>query len=154
MDSSAGRRMPGIKQLAKRFNTLRDTLAQEAARRRLKVSIPLAVDINKLFDTNANPGMWMEEGHIELSSSPLPYLTNVSVQQGIGALLVQDRGGEESNRLRHELEVLVQWVSLNLQKVDIAISNCQGKDNMKSHQVLVPLKIHCRSHNVHPSILS
>jgi hypothetical protein len=127
MDSSAGRRLPSIKQLARKFNTRRDTLAQEAATRRLKVSIPLMVDVNKLFDTDANPGMWMEEGHIELSSYPPAYLTNVLVQQGIGALLVQDRGEEESNRLRHELGVLVQWVSCNLQKVDAAISNCQGK---------------------------
>ncbi len=128
MESNAGRRLPGIKQLAKRFNSLRDRLAQEAPTRRLaNVSIPMAVDIDQLFDTNANPAMWMEEGQIEHGPHAPPYLTNLEVQQGIGALLVQDRGEEESHRLRHELGALVQWISGNLQRVDWTLSNCTGK---------------------------
>lgn len=129
MESSASQRLPGLKQLARRFNSLRDTLAQEAAKRGLNVCIPLAVDVDRLFDTDANPAMWMEEGQIRQSASPPGYMTDPSVQQGIGALLVQDRGEEESNRLGHELKTLVKWISQNLKKVEAAISFCKGKQD-------------------------
>lgn len=125
MESNTARRLPGIKQLARRFNAMRDTLAQEAARKRLNVTIPLAVNVEQLFNTDANLSMWMEDGQIG-ESSPA-YLTNPAVQQGIGSILVQDRGEEESHRLKHELEALVQWVTSNLQNVEHAITRCKGE---------------------------
>jgi len=126
MESSAKRRLPGIKQLAQRFNALQKSVAEEARRKRLRVPVPQPVDITQLFNTDANPAMWMENGQIEELPSPPPYLTDPSVQQGIGAVLAQDRGEEESHRLKHELASLINWITSNLNKTDAAMSSCKG----------------------------
>src|SRR5277367_4740863 len=57
---------------------------------------------------------------------PPAYLIDSAVQSGIGALLSQDRGEEESHRLKHELQSMVGWVSRNLQKAQHALTSCSG----------------------------
>lgn len=125
-DASIAQRVPGIKQLAKRYNTLCVELAQNKHVIALGVPLPQPVDVAELFNVDANPDLWRGDVLINGSSISDNYMSSDSIKLGIPAMLAKDRYEEEEYRLQQELAIMVQWVSSSLSNTDDAITHCKG----------------------------
>lgn len=128
-DDSIARRTPGIKQLAARYNTVCSSLQNHPHRQNHpNIGIPGALDLDQLFNTEANQEMWLETGlEDDNPIEPPRYLYDESVKSGISAMLVKDRAVEERHRLECELKLMTEWVRSSLCAVENAINLCTGK---------------------------
>lgn len=123
------RRTPGIKKLAGRYNALCSTLQKHSGRsRHPRVGIPAPLDIDELFNPEANGEMWLESGLTDDGPfQPPRYLYDESVKTGIVALLMKDRAKEENRRLTSELRLMIDWVHSAIEAVEKAIVLCKGE---------------------------
>lgn len=128
-DNSIARRTPGIRQLATRYNEMRARLLNHPLRRYHKtVGIPAMLDIDQLFNTEANQEMWLETGLTEDDlAQPARYLHDEGVRSGVVAMLMRDRAEEECSRLESELKIMINWITSSLMATEKAILLCNGK---------------------------
>jgi hypothetical protein len=131
-DNSIAHKTPGIKTLARRYNTMCQDLASHPSKRyHPNASIPPPLDIPGLFNLEANSPMWMDakasltydedEAHV-----PPAYLANPKVQEGILGWLGLQRCQEEESHLLAEIEGLLSWMSSQIKAINNALSNCKG----------------------------
>jgi len=125
-DNSIAQRVPSIKQLAKRYNVLCESLSKDPNVLNLGISLPQPVDILELFNVDANPSLWRDDGILRGANIEESYACSDSVQQGINAVLAMDRVKEEDYRLIQELRIMAEWIRSRLLKVDQSIARCQG----------------------------
>lgn len=125
-DASIAQRVPGIKQLAKRYNTLCEELRRDPKVLQLHIPLPEAVDIGELFNVDANPALWRDDILLTGSDVTEDYMTSDAVKLGITALLARDRYLEEEARLRQELKIMVDWSSSIHSKAEDALKHCEG----------------------------
>lgn len=124
-EASIARRVPGIRETARKYNAL---CAELQKYKHGKKQLLLPLDINQLFDTNANPHMWVAEGMGgEGFEDPPAYLHDTDIREGIAALLVSDRAEEEMHRLSGQGKAMVRWLDLELKKTGHAIQICKGE---------------------------
>jgi hypothetical protein len=134
-ESSIARWSGGIKKLASHINDLVQSIKTDPASRRTSLALPEAIDISRLYDLNANYGMWTAEtGHVGNQFTE-PYMVDEDVRQGIAALLAHERATEEIHRLIEELHIMIRWISLRLQKISVATGICSG--NHPINQLLI-----------------
>src|SRR5260370_12119500 len=96
-EDSIARRTPAIQQLAARYNSiclrLQNHLLQKV---HSTVGLPTPLDVDQLFNTEANPEMWLETGLDEDDPIQHPqYLYDDAVKSGISAMLMKDQAEEE-----------------------------------------------------------
>ncbi|KAF9511891.1 hypothetical protein BS47DRAFT_1283341, partial [Hydnum rufescens UP504] len=94
--------MPGIRALAKRYNTLcaqlSDMKAQSATHK--NAVIPKPVDINDLFDIGVDDAIWEDAGlNGDAEEAPPAWLADEGIRDGIKAMLMYNCGKEEIQRL-------------------------------------------------------
>ena len=91
------------------------------------VGLPAPLNLEQLFNADANQEMWLETGLEEEDVADVPrYLYDNAVKSGIGAMLMRDRTMEEEGRLMVELGSMIDWTSSSLHAVENAISMCTG----------------------------
>ncbi|KAF8304858.1 hypothetical protein DL93DRAFT_2066735 [Clavulina sp. PMI_390] len=128
--NSISRKTPGIKALARRYNSMCQELSSHAKKRYYpNASIPLPLDVAELFNPEANAAMWMDSVSDDSNPADAPpaYLTDPAVQSGIMGWLGLQRCKEEESRLLGEMRRLVGWISEEIDAVDKALSLCEGK---------------------------
>lgn len=127
-EDSIARRVPGIKQLAARYNSICNRLQNHCHRKYYPaLALPAPLDIDQLFNTNANPEMWLETGlDPEDLTEPPQYLYDEAVKSGISAMLMKDRAEEEKHRLQSELRIMISWLTSNLEAAKAAAGASQG----------------------------
>ena len=122
------RRVPGIRQLAQHYNTLCNELnSHQGQQAHLLAKPPTPLNIEQLFNPEANQHMWMGQGLGEEEVGPPEYLCNDAVREGIPAVLVLDRAKEEEVRLQAEGSAMIAWVDTQLKKVQVALGACAGQ---------------------------
>jgi hypothetical protein len=127
-EDSIARRIPGICELAKRYNTLCAELSNHPSQRNYpSATSPRALDVDQLFNLEANQHMWMEQGLDIGSAQPAAYLYDDRVREGVSALLVLDRAEEEEHWLTVEATTMAQWLGLQLKKVHQGLELCTGQ---------------------------
>jgi len=127
-EDSIKRRTPAVRELAKRYNTLCQQLEKHAGRQRHpRLTMPTPVDLDTLFDTEANQHMWTETGIEPNGASPPGYVVNDNIKAGIAAMHAKDRAAEEIGRLGTELFSMVEWLRDRLEKIERALSLCTGE---------------------------
>lgn len=127
-DASIARRTPGIRHLAAQYNKLCITLKTHHLRKyHQTLGVPACLDIDQLFNTEANPEMWLEAGLAEDDGMEHRYLYDEQVKSGIVAMLMKDRAEEERHRLESELKIMINWMDSSLQAAEKAIILCKGK---------------------------
>ena len=89
--------------------------------------MPKPVDLNTLFDPEANQHMWTETGIEPNSVLPPQYVVNDNIKAGIVAMHAQDCAEEEMHRLGIELRNMVGWLHNRLQKIETTLSLCTGE---------------------------
>ena len=89
--------------------------------------MPACLDIDRLFNTEANPEMWLETGLTEDDGMVHRYLYDEQVKSGIVAMLMKDRAEEERHRLESELKIMIGWVRSGLEATEKAIILCKGE---------------------------
>jgi len=119
-------RLPSIKQLAKRYNFLCEMLSKDPNVLNLHIRLPQPVDISDLFNVDANPLFWRDDGILSGANIQESYVSSDSVQLGINAVLAMERFKEEDYRLIQELKIMAEWVKSKLCKADHALAMCQG----------------------------
>ncbi|KAF9514017.1 hypothetical protein BS47DRAFT_1282585, partial [Hydnum rufescens UP504] len=88
------RRMPGIRALAKRYNTLCAQLSDMKARSAIHKNavIPKPVDINGLFDIGVDDAIWEDAGlDGDAEEAPPAWLADEGIREGIKAMLMYDQ---------------------------------------------------------------
>jgi hypothetical protein len=126
-ESSIARRSGGIKKLASQINDLIQSIQRDPASRHTALALPQPIDVSRLYDLDANYGMWtVETVHVGTQFTE-PYMVDDEVRQGIASLLAYERATEEIHRLIEELHIMVHWISLRLVKVSVATSICTGR---------------------------
>jgi len=91
------------------------------------VGLPTPLDVDQLFNTEANPEMWLETGLDEDDPiQPPQYLYDEGVKSGISAMLMKDQEEEEQYRLESKLKIMISWINYSLQAVEAAIAQCTG----------------------------
>lgn len=128
-DNSIARKTPGIKSLARRYNSMCEDLASHPSRRYYpNISMPPLLDIAELFNPDANTAMWMDESLNEDDEMTVPpaYLSDPKVQEGILGWLGLQRCEEEESRLIGEMEGLLHWISSQIIAIKQALTVCQG----------------------------
>lgn len=89
-------------------------------------SLPTPLEVDQLFNPDANQHMWMEQGLEEGDTAPPAYLSDPGVREGISAMLVLDRAEEEEHRLTAEASAMIQWLSSQLMKTKQVLQSCNG----------------------------
>ena len=127
MEDSIARRVPGIRQLAQRYNALCSELNSPQGRKALApANPPNPLDMDQLFNPKANQHMWMGQG-LEGEGDPNPpaYLCNPKAREGINAMLMLDCAKEEEC-LQAEGSAMVTWLDMQLKKTQMALRACTG----------------------------
>jgi hypothetical protein len=127
-EDSMARRIPGIRELARRYNAFCVELDKHPNRQKhASASVPAPLDVDQLFDpeAKANQHMWTEQG-LEEGGGPPGYLHDPKIREGISAVLVLDRAEEEEHRLAAEASAMVQWLGTQLTKTNQALQLCKG----------------------------
>jgi hypothetical protein len=127
-EDSIARRVPGIRQLAQRYNALCTELNSPQGREALAAANPPdPLDIDQLFNPEANQHMWMGQGlEGESQTDPPEYLCNPKVREGINGMLALNRAKEEEERLQAEGSAMVTWLDTQLKKTQMALGACTG----------------------------
>lgn len=81
------------------------------------------LDLDQLFNPEANQHMWMGQGFGE-DEAALEYLFNASVREGIPAVLILNQAKEEGVRLKVEGSAMITWVDMQLKKTQAALAAC------------------------------
>ena len=89
----------------------------------LSASLPMALEVDQLFNPDANQHMWMEQ---EGDTAPPAYLSDPGVREGISTMLVLDCAEEEEHRLTAEASAMIQWLSSQLMKTKQVLQSCNG----------------------------
>ena len=111
-ESSIARRSGGIKKLASQINDLIQSIQRDPASHQTSLALPQPIDVSRLYDLDANYGMWTVETVHEGTQFTEPYMVDDDIRQGIASLLAYERAREEIHRLIEELHTMVDWVSL------------------------------------------
>jgi hypothetical protein len=128
-DNSIARKTPGIKTLARRYNTMCQDLASHPSKQYYpNASIPPLLDVPQLFNLDANSPMWMDSSFNDEDESHVPpaYLADPKVHEGILGWLGLQRCQEEESRLLGEVDGLLSWTSSQINAINKALSICQG----------------------------
>lgn len=89
--------------------------------------IPVALDISKLYDIDANQHMWMVD-LLPTEGDALPlYLTDEDVRRGMKAVEMKDRAKEEMARLQQEHAIVCLWFDVQLSRLKCALDLCEGE---------------------------
>ena len=149
MEDSIAHWVPGIRQLAQRYNALCSELNSPQGRKALApANPPNPLDMDQLFNPKANQHMWMGQG-LEGEGDPNPpaYLCNPKVREGINAMLTLDHAKEEEVRLQAEGSAMVTWLDTQLKKTQMALGACTGSHSICYipclHTANIPLPIRC-----------
>ncbi|KAJ8488660.1 hypothetical protein ONZ45_g13876 [Pleurotus djamor] len=128
--SAINRREPGIQAIARQYNTLVDSLARLVEQRRAprNARIPSKVPMSGLFTLDINDEIWDDVGLTEDDEDVVPpaWLADDATRDGIRALLVEDRCGEENSRIVHERLSLQEWFSKEWE----IIEHCLQDENL------------------------
>src|SRR6266478_9386830 len=127
-EDSIACRTPAIQQLAARHNSICLRLQNHLLWKvHSTVGLPTPLDVDQLFNTEANPEMWLETGLDEDDPiQPPRYLYDEGVKSGISAMLMKDWAEEEWYQLESELKIMISWINSSLQAVEAAIAQCTG----------------------------
>ena len=124
------RRSPGIKKLARRYNEICARLGdmKQRSATHSKKQIPKELEIDQLFNIDLDESIWEDAGlDLEDGETPPAWLADEATREGIKAMHILDRAGEELLRLQHEFRALVLWLSEELDAVKSAKICCEGK---------------------------
>ncbi len=105
----------------------------------LQLPPPTPLNMDRLFDPEANQHMWMSQGLYQSGGQPPPYMFDSRVREGISAKLVLDRAEEEEHRLQKEAVSMAQWISSQLENTDHALKACTGQQLV---HIRFPILIH------------
>lgn len=125
-NSSIARRSGTIKELAKRYNAQVAKVEKLIASRRTTLATPQRIDIEKLYDTNANRFMWEASTRSDLEAQQPHYMADTRIQEGINGMLALERAKEELQVLGEELVIMVKWLNTRLNKTRLAVDCCSG----------------------------
>lgn len=126
-EDSIARRVPGIKATAKQYNALCSQLEQHKARSsHPSISPPQHLEIDNLFNPEANLHMWQDSGLDDDGEMIPSYLTQPGVRDGIAAMLMTRRVKEEQLRLSLEISHLTSWLASQLDGLERILNLCEG----------------------------
>lgn len=106
------RRDPGVLQLAKRYNTICDTLRKLSREGKAPrgARCPEPVNIKGIFNLDVDDAIWQDVGLFDDDDCDIPrWLGEENVRKGINLLLQVKRCREELNRLAREKIALREW---------------------------------------------
>jgi len=133
-EDSIAHRVPAIRVLAKRYNTMCAKLNTHSGQHKHpSAAPPTPLNMDRLFDPEANQHMWMSQGLYPSGGQPPPYLFDSRVREGISAKLVLDRAEEEEHRLQIEAVSMAQWIKSQLENTDHALKACTGQHLVHIH---------------------
>ena len=126
-DSSLKKRAPNVRKLANKYNAFVAQANENAETFNYpKEQIPAPLDVQHLYDLDANAHMWAASAILSQTNEFPPYLIDEGVRKGISAFQVLDRAREESIRLCEELRIMIKWLQAEIHGVDNALSQCEG----------------------------
>ncbi|KAF7295824.1 hypothetical protein HMN09_01125500 [Mycena chlorophos] len=122
----AMRRDPGIKKLVKLFNKEVTTIKKLIRERKAPTGaiVPEPLNESSVFKLDIDDAIWSEVGLVDMPADIPEALLNADLRRCINALLVKQRGEEETHRLKREHGHLRIWFSTEWTATLRALAQC------------------------------
>ncbi|KAF7305868.1 CxC2 domain-containing protein [Mycena chlorophos] len=124
--SAVQRRDPGIKKLVKLFNKEVTTIKKLIRERKAPTGaiVPEPLNESSVFKLDIDDAIWSEVGLVDMPADIPEALLNADLRRCINALLVKQRGEEETHRLKREHGHLRIWFSTEWTATLRALAQC------------------------------